>query len=78
MQQPLEPHNRAIIASTMALGRSLEMDLVIEGVSSPGICDALIAMGCQTGQGYFLARPMTCQAFEQWSARCTLASRRER
>ncbi|MNE28013.1 Phytochrome-like protein cph2 [compost metagenome] len=61
MQQPLEPHNRAIIASTMALGRSLEMDLVIEGVSSPGICDALIAMGCQTGQGYFLARPMTCQ-----------------
>ena len=78
VQRPLEPHNRAIIASTLALGRSLGMDLVIEGVSSRGICDALIAMGCQTGQGYFLARPMTCQAFEQWSAGRTWASGRER
>ncbi|MFJ2367238.1 EAL domain-containing protein [Pseudomonas sp. NPDC087697] len=77
VQNPLAPHNRAIITSTLALSRSLNMSLVIEGVSSQDVCDALIAMGCQTGQGYYLARPMTCQGLQQWLGRSAQAPRGE-
>ena len=73
IQQPLEPRNRAIIASTLALSRSLDMELVIEGVSSQPIRDALVAMGCQTGQGFYLVRPMTGQGLRQWLGRVAYA-----
>ncbi|WP_247868497.1 MULTISPECIES: EAL domain-containing protein [unclassified Pseudomonas] len=61
-----EPRNRAMVASTLALARSLDMTLVIEGVSSRQIRDALVAMGCQIGQGFYLARPMSGHDLLQW------------
>uniref|UniRef100_UPI00313E0062 EAL domain-containing protein n=1 Tax=Pseudomonas sp. TH31 TaxID=2796396 RepID=UPI00313E0062 len=66
VQQLREPGRRAMIASTLALTRSLEMSLVIEGVSSQRIRDQLVAMGCELGQGFHLARPMTGHDLLQW------------
>lgn len=78
IQRPLEPCNRAIIASTLALSRSLGMELVIEGVSSQPIREALVGMGCQSGQGFFLARPMDGSRLRQWLRRVAYAPTRER
>ncbi|WLI10913.1 MULTISPECIES: EAL domain-containing protein [Pseudomonas] len=68
VQRLHEPGCRAMVASTLALARSLEMQLVIEGVSSQRIRDALVALGCEIGQGFHLARPMTGHGLLQWLA----------
>jgi EAL domain-containing protein (putative c-di-GMP-specific phosphodiesterase class I) len=61
-----EPHTRAMVTCTLALARSLNMSLVIEGVSSQLIRDGLVEMGCSFGQGFHLTRPMDAQRFTQW------------
>lgn len=58
--------NRAMVASTRALARSLGMDLVIEGVSGPKVLERLRELECELGQGYYLARPMTGHDLLQW------------
>lgn len=60
------PRNRAMVASAHALARSLDMTLVIEGVSSERVLQGLLALGCETGQGFYLARPMTGHDLLQW------------
>ena len=65
--QPVhEPSWQALVASTLALARSLDMQLVIEGVSSCSMQEALVALGCEVGQGFHLARPMTGHDLLQW------------
>lgn len=61
-----DPRTRAMVTSTVALARVLNMSLVIEGVGSQMIRDGLVEMGCSFGQGYHLARPMDAQRFVQW------------
>lgn len=61
-----DPRTRAMVTSTVALARVLNMSLVIEGIGSQMIRDGLVEMGCSFGQGYHLARPMDAQRFVQW------------
>jgi EAL domain-containing protein (putative c-di-GMP-specific phosphodiesterase class I)/CheY-like chemotaxis protein len=61
-----EPRSRAMVSSTKALAHSLNMSLVIEGVSSQQIRDVLVQMDCKIGQGYYLARPMTGHCLLKW------------
>ncbi len=63
-----EPRSQAMVSSTLALARSLDMSLVIEGVSDRYIRDALISLGCEVGQGFFLARPMMGHDLLHWLA----------
>jgi EAL domain-containing protein (putative c-di-GMP-specific phosphodiesterase class I) len=58
--------NRAMVASTRVLARSLDMDLVIEGVSGPKVLERLLALECEIGQGYYLARPMNGHDLLKW------------
>ncbi|MEH1164942.1 bifunctional diguanylate cyclase/phosphodiesterase [Micromonospora sp. CPCC 205539] len=48
----------AVIRSTLDLGRSLELDVVAEGVESEPQRRALWELGCTAGQGHLFARPM--------------------
>lgn len=61
-----DPRTQAMVTSTVALARALNMSLVIEGVGSQVIRDGLLKMGCSFGQGFHLARPMEAQRFLQW------------
>lgn len=63
-----EPRSQAMVGSTLALARSLDMSLVIVGVSDRHIRDTLISLGCEVGQGFFLARPMTGHDLLLWLA----------
>lgn len=65
------PRNRAMVASTQALARSLDMTLVIEGVCSLRVNNGLLDLGCERGQGFHLARPMTGRNLLQWLERAT-------
>lgn len=61
-----EPRSKALIASTLALARALNMTLVIEGVSKQQESHALIKMGCEQGQGFYYAKPMSSHELLTW------------
>lgn len=57
---------RAIVFSTVTLGRSLDMDVVAEGVETIEQLDLLRGCEATTIQGFLVARPMPRDQFEQW------------
>jgi diguanylate cyclase (GGDEF)-like protein/PAS domain S-box-containing protein len=50
--------NQAIVRSTIALAHSLNLEVVAEGIETPAQLNDLIALGCEYGQGYLLAKPL--------------------
>ncbi|KAA6174621.1 EAL domain-containing protein [Pseudomonas marginalis] len=66
VQDLADPGHRAVVASSLALTRALHMDLIIEGVGSQSTLDTLIELGCNFGQGFHLAVPMSATDFCFW------------
>ncbi|HEX5392410.1 MAG TPA: EAL domain-containing protein [Rhodocyclaceae bacterium] len=60
--------NRAIVRSIVALGRSLNIELVAEGVETDAIAKAAFVLGCNYLQGYGLCRPLPADKLEDWLA----------
>ncbi len=50
--------SRRIVRSVAHLALALEMDIVAEGIEERAQLEALRDMGCQYGQGYYMAKPM--------------------
>ncbi|WP_426179401.1 EAL domain-containing response regulator [Pseudomonas sp. TWRC1-2] len=61
-----EPRSRAAISSVLSLARELNIGVVIEGIETVEQRDILITLGCETGQGYLLARPMPAHTLLPW------------
>jgi len=57
------PEDAAIVSSIVALGRSLQLQVVAEGVETAGQRDFLSNLGCDQLQGYHLGRPMPAEEF---------------
>jgi diguanylate cyclase (GGDEF)-like protein/PAS domain S-box-containing protein len=53
-----EPANLEIVRMIVALGRSLGMAVVAEGVELPSQRDALLACAAERGQGYLFSKPV--------------------
>jgi EAL domain-containing protein (putative c-di-GMP-specific phosphodiesterase class I) len=51
-------NSRRIVTSVAHLALALEMDIVAEGIEEKAQFEALRDMGCQYGQGYYMAKPM--------------------
>jgi EAL domain-containing protein (putative c-di-GMP-specific phosphodiesterase class I) len=51
------PQARAIIRAVLALGHSLGVPVLAEGVETSGHVDLLVAEGCDQVQGYLFGRP---------------------
>ena len=56
----------AIIAATLALARSLELDVVAEGVETEGQMRRLCEMGCTLQQGYLFTPALPAAEFDRW------------
>jgi diguanylate cyclase (GGDEF)-like protein/PAS domain S-box-containing protein len=52
------PQNASIVRAVAAMGRSLEMRVVAEGVETDHDADMLLDLDCDEIQGYLIARPM--------------------
>jgi diguanylate cyclase (GGDEF)-like protein/PAS domain S-box-containing protein len=58
--------SRAVIDAVIALGRSLSLELVAEGIETPAAWHYLRDRGCQLGQGYWFSRPLPAAALAAW------------
>jgi len=58
----------AIVGTSLALARQLNMSAVAEGVESEEDWHFLRAMSCDAAQGYFIGRPMPAELLPQWHA----------
>jgi diguanylate cyclase (GGDEF)-like protein len=62
----VDEDDTAIVHSVVALAGALRRACVAEGIETAEQLTALRALGCERGQGYYFARPMTPQALECW------------
>jgi EAL domain-containing protein (putative c-di-GMP-specific phosphodiesterase class I) len=63
----LEDEDYAVIVrSTIDLAHNLGMTVIAEGVCNADIWNLLEILRCDAAQGYFIARPMSAEALEQW------------
>ena len=53
---------RAIVNAIIQVAKALGMAVVAEGVETVEVREALAAMGCDFGQGYYFARPLAAEA----------------
>ena len=58
--------DRAIVASLLATGQMMKIDVVAEGVETQEDGSSLISMGCRWAQGFGIARPMPPSDLPGW------------
>jgi diguanylate cyclase (GGDEF)-like protein len=58
-----------IVRSIIDLAHALGIDAVAEGVETDASWDTLCALGCDSAQGWYVARPMSSDAVTQWLLR---------
>lgn len=56
----------AAVATTLALGRSMDLSVIAEGIEEEAEATYLRARGCDEAQGYLFARPMPFDDFMEW------------
>jgi diguanylate cyclase (GGDEF)-like protein/PAS domain S-box-containing protein len=60
--------NAALTSAIIALGASLELDVIAEGIELPEQEESLHDLGCELGQGFLFARPMGALALSEFLA----------
>ena len=63
---PLHPSNIHFVSAMLSLARGLGKHLIIEGVETPEISDALRVLGAELAQGHEIAHPMPQPALLAW------------
>ncbi len=62
----LHPDEVAIVRAIIQMAAGLGLSTIAEGVETEGMMKQLQALGCDEAQGYWVARPMSAEAFEEW------------
>lgn len=55
-----------IVRSTIDLAHNMGLKVIAEGVENEVVWNMLQSMGCDLVQGYYVSRPLTAEALEQW------------
>jgi len=61
--------SRIVVESSVNMARELQIKSIAEGVETQEDWDTLKSMGCDTAQGYFIARPMNLASFIEYCDR---------
>jgi diguanylate cyclase (GGDEF)-like protein/PAS domain S-box-containing protein len=59
-----DANDRALVEAIIVMAHKLGLKVIAEGVETAGQRDVLAHMGCDFGQGYFFARPMSADFLE--------------
>ncbi len=62
-----QQQDRKIVRSIIDLAHNLEMRVVAEGIENQRSLDMLVSMGCDYGQGHYIARPMPADELTSWA-----------
>ncbi len=60
--------DKAIVASIISMGHSLNLVVLAEGIETEGQLRLLSEMGCDLGQGYLFSRPVPAAELSRWLA----------
>src|SRR5258705_9545563 len=60
------PRSGAIVRSIIDLGRNLGLKVVAEGVEGQPTLEALVELGCDVAQGYYVCRPRSSGEITAW------------
>lgn len=74
-EAPSDGTARAILKSSIALGKRLGLRVVAEGVETEEHWKLVAALGCEEMQGFWIARPITAIDFIPWAANWEAARR---
>jgi diguanylate cyclase (GGDEF)-like protein len=70
-----EPVNLDIVRAIAALGKSMSLELVAEGVETNNELDLVQATGCDLVQGYLFSKPLPANEIELWMKEGNLNTR---
>ena len=56
-----DPRSMAIVEAIVRMAKALSADVVVEGIETPDMLDALRSLGCDYAQGYLIGRPQTLE-----------------
>jgi diguanylate cyclase (GGDEF)-like protein/PAS domain S-box-containing protein len=73
LREGATPEMSGLASAVLALGSTLELDVVAEGIEQPEQWTSLRELGCEFGQGFLFARPMNAEAALQHLSAATLA-----
>ncbi len=62
---PNDKDDEAIACAVIALGQSMNLKVIAEGVETVAQREFLISQGCNEGQGYLLSRPVSAARIEE-------------
>jgi diguanylate cyclase (GGDEF)-like protein len=60
------PGDLAILKGVIGFAGAFQCDVVAEGVETLQHAESLVELGCEWGQGYYIAKPMPVRVFEAW------------
>ena len=60
-----DPEDAAVVRAIVTIAKTLHMNVVAEGIETVDQFEQLRALGCDRGQGYYFARPMTAHAVDE-------------
>lgn len=58
----VDPNDTAIVVAIISMARSLELEIIAEGIETSGQLNLLRAKGCSVGQGYYFSMPLAADA----------------
>ncbi len=63
---PADEQDSAIVKAIIAMAHALGLKTIAEGIEDESQANALKIYGCQQGQGYMYARPLSEEKFEEF------------
>jgi len=67
MPIPSNETDRRLVGAVMQLAHAVDLEVIAEGIEDADIMQALLAIGCETGEGFHFSRPIPADEFEsEW------------
>ena len=63
----LDPDDLSIVKGVVGLAQAFGRQVIAEGIELLQDGESLLRLGCELGQGYFIARPMPAQDMPHWA-----------
>jgi EAL domain-containing protein (putative c-di-GMP-specific phosphodiesterase class I) len=60
------PITSGLASAVLGLGQTFDLEVIAEGIEHGEQASRLRELGCETGQGFYFARPMTCDGLVEF------------